>query len=72
MIKSSLKSIYSKYLCFFNSNFECIHNCHLGDVILIGQLVENNSQWIAQQFYLAGVSIYKTSFVQSDVKILKK
>jgi len=38
----------------------------IGDEILIGQILDSNSQWIAQQFNTIGISIYQITSVQDD------
>jgi len=38
----------------------------IGDEILIGQIVDTNSQWIAQQLNTLGISVYQISSVQDD------
>ncbi len=38
----------------------------IGDEILIGQIVDTNSAWIAQQLNLAGISIYQVTSVHDD------
>jgi len=48
----------------------------IGDEILIGQIVDTNSAWIAEQFNLAGIEIYQITSVHDDhehiVEALKK
>lgn len=44
----------------------------IGDEILIGQIVDTNSAWIAREFNLAGIEIYQITSVHDDrVHILK-
>jgi len=38
----------------------------IGDEILIGQIVDTNSQWIAQQLNTLGISVYQISSVQDN------
>ena len=38
----------------------------IGDEILIGQIVDSNSQWIAQQLNKIGVSVYQITSIQDD------
>lgn len=38
----------------------------IGDEILIGQIVDTNSQWISQELNKIGVSVYQISSVQDD------
>ncbi|MAD98052.1 MAG: competence/damage-inducible protein A [Flavobacteriaceae bacterium] len=38
----------------------------IGDEILIGQIVDTNSQWIAQQFNKIGVSVFQITSIQDD------
>lgn len=38
----------------------------IGDEILIGQIVDTNSQWLAQKLNAIGVSVYQVSSVQDD------
>ncbi|MGB1284357.1 MAG: competence/damage-inducible protein A [Polaribacter sp.] len=38
----------------------------IGDEILIGQIVDTNSQWIGQQLNKVGVSVYQISSIQDD------
>lgn len=38
----------------------------IGDEILIGQIVDTNSAWIATQFNLAGIEIYQITSVHDD------
>lgn len=40
----------------------------IGDEILIGQIVDTNSQWIATEFNKIGVSVYQISSVQDEKK----
>lgn len=40
----------------------------IGDEILIGQIVDTNSQWIAQQLNTLGISVYQITSVQDDAK----
>ena len=44
----------------------------IGDEILIGQIVDTNSQWIAQQLTTLGISVYQISSVQDDNEHIKK
>lgn len=38
----------------------------IGDEILIGQIVDTNSQWIAQELNKIGVSVYQITSIQDD------
>lgn len=38
----------------------------IGDEILIGQIVDTNSQWIGQEFNKIGVSVYQITSIQDD------
>jgi nicotinamide-nucleotide amidase len=38
----------------------------IGDEILIGQIIDTNSAWIAEQFNLAGIEIYRITSVHDD------
>lgn len=38
----------------------------IGDEILIGQIVDTNSAWIAEQFNLSGIEIYQITSVHDD------
>jgi len=38
----------------------------IGDEILIGQIVDTNSQWISQELNKIGVSVYQISSIQDD------
>ncbi len=38
----------------------------IGDEILIGQIVDTNSQWIAQQFNKIGVSVFQITSIQDE------
>ncbi len=38
----------------------------IGDEILIGQIVDTNSQWLAQRLNEIGVSIYQITSIQDD------
>ena len=38
----------------------------IGDEILIGQILDSNSQWIAQQLNTLGISVYQVTSVQDD------
>jgi len=38
----------------------------IGDEILIGQIVDTNSQWIGQELNKIGVSIYQITSIQDD------
>ncbi len=48
----------------------------IGDEILIGQVVDTNSAWIAEQFNLNGIEIYQVTSVHDDhchiVEVLRK
>ena len=44
----------------------------IGDEILIGQILDSNSQWIAQQFNTIGISIYQITSVQDDSEHIAK
>lgn len=39
----------------------------IGDEILIGQIIDTNSAWIAEQFNLNGIEIYQVTSVHDDV-----
>ena len=38
----------------------------IGDEILIGQIVDTNSQWIGKQLNKIGVSVYQITSIQDD------
>ncbi len=38
----------------------------IGDEILIGQIIDTNSAWIAEQFNMAGIEIYRITSVHDD------
>ena len=38
----------------------------IGDEILIGQIIDTNSAWIAEQFNLNGIEIYQITSVHDD------
>ncbi len=38
----------------------------IGDEILIGQILDSNSQWIAQQLNILGISVYQVTSVQDE------
>ena len=38
----------------------------IGDEILIGQIVDTNSQWLAQRLNEIGVSVYQITSIQDD------
>src|SRR5680860_127328 len=40
----------------------------IGDEILIGQIVDTNSAWMAEQFNLNGIEIYQITSVHDDHK----
>lgn len=40
----------------------------IGDEILIGQIVDTNSAWIAEQFNLGGIGIYQITSVHDDTE----
>jgi nicotinamide-nucleotide amidase len=40
----------------------------IGDEILIGQIIDTNSAWIAEQFNLAGIEIYRITSVHDDAE----
>lgn len=44
----------------------------IGDEILIGQIVDTNSQWIGQELNKIGVSVYQISSVQDDKQHILK
>ncbi len=44
----------------------------IGDEILIGQIVDTNSAWIAEQFNLHGIEIYQITSVHDDGEHIKK
>ncbi|PCI32263.1 MAG: damage-inducible protein CinA [Flavobacteriaceae bacterium] len=44
----------------------------IGDEILIGQIVDTNSQWIAQELNKVGVSIHQVTSIQDDKKLIEK
>jgi nicotinamide-nucleotide amidase len=43
----------------------------IGDEILIGQIVDTNAAWIAEQFNLSGIKIYQITSVQDDNEHIK-
>ena len=44
----------------------------IGDEILIGQIVDTNSAWIAEQFNLSGIEIYQITSVHDDNEHIKE
>ncbi len=44
----------------------------IGDEILIGQIVDTNSQWIATEFNKVGVSVHQISSIQDDKEHILK
>jgi len=44
----------------------------IGDEILIGQILDSNSQWVAQQLNTLGISVYQITSVQDDATHIKK
>ncbi len=44
----------------------------IGDEILIGQIIDTNSAWIAEQFNLSGIEIYQITSVHDDAKHIKE
>lgn len=44
----------------------------IGDEILIGQIVDSNSAWIAEQFNLSGIEIYQITSVHDDTDHIKE
>ena len=38
----------------------------IGDEILIGQIIDTNSQWIGQELNKIGVSVYQITSIQDD------
>ena len=44
----------------------------IGDEILIGQIVDTNSQWLAQRLNEIGVSVYQITSIQDDRKHILK
>lgn len=44
----------------------------IGDEILIGQIVDTNSAWIAEQFNLSGIEIYQITSVHDDSEHIKE
>ena len=40
----------------------------IGDEILIGQIVDTNSQWIGTELNKIGVSVYQITSIQDDCK----
>lgn len=44
----------------------------IGDEILIGQIVDTNSQWIAQELNKVGISIHQVTSIQDDKKVIEK
>jgi nicotinamide-nucleotide amidase len=44
----------------------------IGDEILIGQIVDTNSAWIAEQFNLSGIEIYQITSVHDDIHHIKE
>ena len=43
----------------------------IGDEILIGQIVDTNSAWIAEQFNLSGIEIYQITSIHDDAEHIK-
>ncbi len=44
----------------------------IGDEILIGQIVDTNAAWIAEQFNLSGIEIYQITSVHDDTEHIKE
>ncbi|PCH73049.1 MAG: damage-inducible protein CinA [Flavobacteriaceae bacterium] len=44
----------------------------IGDEILIGQIVDTNSQWIAKELNKIGVSIWQVKAIQDDESLIEK
>jgi len=44
----------------------------IGDEILIGQILDSNSQWIAQQLNSLGISVYQVTSVQDDASQINR
>ena len=44
----------------------------IGDEILIGQIVDTNSQWIGTELNKIGVSVYQISSIQDDEQHILK
>ncbi|WP_196884946.1 competence/damage-inducible protein A [Aureivirga sp. CE67] len=44
----------------------------IGDEILIGQIVDTNSQWIAKELNKIGISVYQITSIQDDTKHITK
>jgi len=44
----------------------------IGDEILIGQIVDTNSQWIAKELNKIGVSVWEVKAIQDDEKLIEK
>ncbi|MGC9355028.1 MAG: competence/damage-inducible protein A, partial [Mariniphaga sp.] len=44
----------------------------IGDEILIGQIVDTNAAWIAEQFNLSGIEIYQITSVHDDRRHIKE
>ncbi|MCK4562011.1 MAG: damage-inducible protein CinA, partial [Flavobacteriaceae bacterium] len=38
----------------------------IGDEILIGQIIDTNSKWIAEQLNEIGISVYQITSIQDD------
>ncbi len=38
----------------------------IGDEILIGQITDTNSKWIAEQLNIIGVSVYQITSIQDE------
>jgi nicotinamide-nucleotide amidase len=63
-----LIKIQSQACCFvtFNKKKMNAEIITIGDEILIGQIVDTNSQWIGQQLNKIGVSVYQITSIQDD------
>jgi len=44
----------------------------IGDEILIGQIVDTNAAWIAEQFNLSGIEIYQITSVHDDRRHIRE
>jgi len=44
----------------------------IGDEILIGQIVDSNSAFLAKELNRIGISVYQVTSVQDDIRHIKK
>ena len=44
----------------------------IGDEILIGQILDSNSKWIAEELNKIGISVYQITSIQDDKKHILK